>query len=94
MGSGAGSTSPGAAGYQPYWLGQKVELSWISRSGRVGAVWEHSAEQDFAGWKGEKKKKKREPSVIYTVRRYHHSRRISADYILGVGIQDFLQFSP
>lgn len=39
---------------QPYWLGQKVELAWISRSGRVGAVWEHFPEQDFAQWKKNK----------------------------------------
>lgn len=80
----------GAAQYQPYWLGQKVELAWISWSGRVRVVWEHSPEQDFSLWK----KKKRESSVIYMLRRYHHGRRISTDYILGVGIQDFLQFSP
>lgn len=55
MGSGAGSTSLRAAWYQPYWLSWKVELAWISWSGRVGAVWERSAEQDFAQWRKKKK---------------------------------------
>lgn len=45
----------GAAQYQPYWLGQKVELAWISWSGRVRVVWEHSPEQDFSLWKKKKK---------------------------------------
>uniref|UniRef100_A0A8C8AZW8 RBBP8 N-terminal like n=1 Tax=Otus sunia TaxID=257818 RepID=A0A8C8AZW8_9STRI len=45
-----------AARYRPYWLGQKVELTWISWSGRVRAVWEHSPEQDFAWWKKKKKR--------------------------------------
>ena len=46
----------GAAWYQPYWLGQKVELAWISLSGRVGAVWEHSLEQGCALWKKKKRR--------------------------------------